>query len=525
MVMVFMISRLRRKPALIAALLGFALSAVACNKVPLLAPSGSSIIMTSAATTLPINGSADIIAQVLEASGTPPQDGTLVTFTTTLGSVQPSQAETSGGRVVVKFNAGAASGSASIVATSGGASVGSNGAIKILIGTAAVGRVIASANPTLVPALGGSTVITAVIIDVNGNPLGGVPVTFSTTAGSLADVLVNADQNGLAQTTLRTSTSATVTASVGATAATPAPTTGTTTPTTGTTSGQASATVTVGIASSPTLVITPPTTTPTVGLPATFTFAVTAAATNGSTVRDVTVNWGDSSGVQDLGAITGTASIAHVFRSAGSFTIAASVTDSSGNVVPVSSFVTVLAPVLSLTITPPATTPSANLPANFTFAATAPTGDAVRDVSVIWGDGSPSQDLGAVSASAVVTHVFKSAGTYNVSGTVTDQGGSSSTSSTSVTVIPVPRPAIVITSSAAAGHVTTVTVAVTLANGLSVQDLTIAFGDGQTNDLGGATSASIAHFYANIQVYTVTVTVLDSSGQVTVGTGSVTVSP
>src|SRR5438874_8590142 len=95
--------------------------ATGCNKVPLLAPTGSSITLTAAATTLPINGSTDLIAQVLEAAGTPPQDGTLITFTTNLGSVQPPEAETFGGRVIVKFLAGSTSGEAKIVATSGGA--------------------------------------------------------------------------------------------------------------------------------------------------------------------------------------------------------------------------------------------------------------------------------------------------------------------------------------------------------------------------------------------------------------------
>src|SRR5882672_12485716 len=109
-VMHFMISRLCFRSAVTAALLGFALLTGACSKVPLLAPSGSQIILTSAATALPVNGTADIIAQVLEAAGTPPQDGTLVTFTTTLGTIEPSEARTSGGRVIVKFRAGTSNG-------------------------------------------------------------------------------------------------------------------------------------------------------------------------------------------------------------------------------------------------------------------------------------------------------------------------------------------------------------------------------------------------------------------------------
>ncbi len=529
MVIAFMLSRLRRAVALAGVVFASALLVGGCQRVPLLAPSGSTITLIASATALPVNGSTTLIAQVIEASGTPPQQGTTVSFTTTLGSFQPSQAETDiSGRAIVKFLAGTGSGSATITAISGGASVSSASALKILIGTAAVGRVIVSANPTLVPALGGTTTITAVIIDVNGNPLSAAPVSFSTTAGTLADAFVNADQSGLAQTTLRTSTAATVTASVGAQGAPSsggATTTPTTPPAAGTTAGQASGTVTVGIASSPTLVITPPATPPSAGLPAAFAFVVTAAANNGSSVRDVTVNWGDGQ-TQDLGAITGSATVAHVYRSAASYSITASVTDSSGNVVNVSTFVTVLAPVLTLTITPPSPAPSANLPATFTFAATAPAGDAVRNVTVNWGDGTANQDLGAIS-STTVSHVFKTAGTYPITGTVLDVGGNTATVSTSVTVIPVPRPTIIITPSPVPGRVgaqTTLAIQVTLPTGISVQDLSINFGDGQTADLGGATSASVPHVYTAAQTFTVTVTVLDTTGQTTVGTAAVSVS-
>ncbi len=506
---------------------------VSCERVPLLAPAGSAITLIASATALPVNGSTVITAQVIEPSGTPPHSGTFVSFTTTLGSIQPEQVETDiSGRAIARFLAGTGSGTATITAISGGSSVGSNGALKILIGTAAVGRVSVTANPTLVPALGGVTTISAVIIDINGNPLAAAPVSFSTTAGTLADAVVNADQNGLAQTTLRTSTAATVTASVGAQAP---PSTGggtgggggtTTPPATGGAAGQASGTVTVGIASSPTLVITPPTTPPSSGLPASFTFAVTAAANNASAVRDVVVNWGDGQ-TQDLGAITGSSIVSHVYRSSGSYSITATVTDTSGNVVTVTSFVTVLPPALTLAITPPATAPSANLPANFTFTPTVPAGDAVRDVTVNWGDGGAVQDLGAIAAATIVSHVFRAAGNYVVSATIVDIGDNRSSVSTSVSVIPIPQPTIVITPSPVPGHAgtqTTLTIQVTLPAGVSVQNLSIDFGDGQIASLGGAASASVPHVYTAAGTYTVKVTVTDTTGQTTVGTTAVSIS-
>src|SRR5512138_2814229 len=119
----FMVSRLRRASALAALAGASALSIVACQKVPLLAPSGSTITLTSTATALPTGGSAEIIAQVIEAAGTPPHEGTHITFTTSLGTIQPSEAETDiSGRAVVRFVAGTTSGTATITAISGGVS-------------------------------------------------------------------------------------------------------------------------------------------------------------------------------------------------------------------------------------------------------------------------------------------------------------------------------------------------------------------------------------------------------------------
>src|SRR3954463_15589742 len=138
MVMVFMISRLRRASVLVAILAMSTLFAVACERVPLLAPTGSTITLTASTTALPTNGTTEIIAQVIEAGGTPPHSGTLVTFTTSLGTVQPSSAETDiQGRVIVRYSAGTNNGTATITAISGGVSASGTNAIKIAVGTAA----------------------------------------------------------------------------------------------------------------------------------------------------------------------------------------------------------------------------------------------------------------------------------------------------------------------------------------------------------------------------------------------------
>lgn len=439
-----MIARFR-EPVVVAALVLFGGLAPACQKVPLLAPAGSTITLTASATALPTNGSASIIAQVIEASGTPPHSGTLISFTTSLGTIEPSDARTdASGRVTVTFRAGGLSGTATISAISGGANVGANGAVKIAVGSAAVGRVNVSANPATVSSLGGSSVITANVLDINGNPLTSVPVTFSTTAGSLSAAVITADQNGNAQTTLTTAQQATVTASVGATGSTP-PTTGGGTGGTGggtggtgtgsgNTSGQASGSVTVTIAAAPTLIITPPSTPPSAGLPAAFTFAVTAATTNGSAVRDVTVDWGDGSG-QDLGVINGSQIVNHVYNRSGNFTVSAIITDATGNSSRVSTGVSVIPvprPTINIQATPGA--PGTNS-ANFTITVTSPSGIAIQDVTIRFGDGT-SQDLGGAPTGTIsnIQHVYGSSGQKNVQVDVLDSAGQVTTGTAVVIV-------------------------------------------------------------------------------------------
>src|SRR5580700_154359 len=94
MLSVFMLARLRRRFILPLVCVGLPLLTVVCEKVPLLAPTGSSITLTPSATALPANGTATIIAQVLTAAGFPPHSGTDITFTTTVGTIQPSTAYT-----------------------------------------------------------------------------------------------------------------------------------------------------------------------------------------------------------------------------------------------------------------------------------------------------------------------------------------------------------------------------------------------------------------------------------------------
>ena len=191
--------------------LGTALAA-ACDKMPLVAPSQSTINLLAAAASVSPSGSVDIIATVTEQAGTPVQNGTVVSFATTLGHIDPAEARTQNGKVTVKFTADGRSGTATVTAFSGGAERAS---IDLPVGGAAATLVIVRADPGAIPAGGGSVQIVAQVRDEPGNALSGVPVTFSTTAGALSPGTATTDGNGEARTTLTSTLEAVVTAQAG----------------------------------------------------------------------------------------------------------------------------------------------------------------------------------------------------------------------------------------------------------------------------------------------------------------------
>ena len=314
-------------------ILSFALS---CDKVPLLAPTGSVISLFATANTVPLNSEIEIVANVIEngvtqsgngttatpgttttgtttpGAGTPVQNGTLVSFTTTIGRIEPSEARTNNGQVRVKFISGGQSGTATITAFSGGAS----GKLENLkVGSAGVERVLISASPQTLGPGGGTSTITARVEDISGTGLAGIPVTFSTDAGSLSSTSVTTDSNGNAQTTLNTSRQAKVTANViGKTAD-----------------------VTVSLNPRTGITLAGPTTPVSAGVPATFTVGVGATAN----IRDVTIDFGDGER-RSLGAISGSTTIQHTYIEEGTFTVSATANEASGFSETVSTAITIL---------------------------------------------------------------------------------------------------------------------------------------------------------------------------------------
>ena len=93
----------------------------------------------------PLNGLAQIVATVIEESGTPAHNGTLVTFTTTLGTLDPREAVTNNGQAVVTLRAGTESGAAEVGAFSGSART--EAPVMIAIGGAAAVNLSVGPSP------------------------------------------------------------------------------------------------------------------------------------------------------------------------------------------------------------------------------------------------------------------------------------------------------------------------------------------------------------------------------------------
>lgn len=382
----------------------------ACDKAPLLAPTGSSVVLTATNSVLPVNGITDIVATVLEVSGTPVQNGTLVTFSTTLGELDPLEARTSNGRVSVRFHAGERSGTAIVRAGSGGATspAEGTGSLSIIIGGAGAERVVLTASTTQVPITGGTVALTANVTDAATNPLPGAPVAFTTSAGNFSVATAITDGQGNARTTLTTNQAATVTAAVG-----------------GKTSNQISIT-TLG---QPTISITLPTTPITEGNPATITINTTVPT--GTAVANVTVDWGDRSPVQSLGAPTGAISVTHIYSRSDLYVITATVRDTSNQTSSVSTSINIVDRLhLTVTLSASDTNPAQAQPVRFT--ATASQGgqsQAIVRATFDFGDG-----FGRTVDGPETTHVYELIGRKLVQVTVSIADGTTGQAVIEITV-------------------------------------------------------------------------------------------
>jgi hypothetical protein len=394
-----------------------AVAMASCHRAPLLAPTGSSITLVASTNVLPVNGATDILAILNEGvlqggsgnagstvsagGGTPVHDGTVVSFSTSLGRIEPAEAKTSGGRATVQLVADGRSGTATVTAFSGSTIE----TLDVSIGAAAAAQITVTANPQSLPGTGGSTTVSARVEDQGGNGLLGVPVSFSTTKGTLAATSVVTNDQGVATTKLTTSQEATVTATAGGGSA------------------ALSGTVLVTLSPRTSVAITAPASA-VVGVPAGFT--ITPAT--GAIITDVVVDFGDGRSVS-LGAITGATQVSHAFRRTGGLTVTATATGSDGSTGRSATQIAVSPLPVTLSYSPAS---SPQVAAVVTFTATTTAGAIIDHYEWDFGDGQSGTSQGNQA-----THSFLSAGTKVVSVRVVPyDGGTPSVDSTVVTVTP-----------------------------------------------------------------------------------------
>jgi adhesin/invasin len=283
-----------------------ALVAMACDTMPLTAPSESTITISAGSQIVPLGGTTEVTAFVAEEGGIAVHNGTSVRFTTNLGRVEPAEVQTTNGIAVTTFVAGDFSGVAQVRASSGAASGGegeqATNMVEITVGGAAASVVVLNASPSSVPPIGGTVTVIASVLDANGNRLRNVPVTFSADRGTLSATVANTDSNGEARVQLTTNQETVVTARAGA--------------------AEAAATFTVRVDDNIRIeLVTPAPTNP-------LQLRITPA--RGTPVVNVTVDFGDGDAT-NLGAITGETFVTHRYAVGGTYPVRATQLNANGS--------------------------------------------------------------------------------------------------------------------------------------------------------------------------------------------------
>jgi PKD repeat protein len=396
------------RPACRLALFGLLALVAACDKVALLAPTGSTVTLSISSTSVGGNGTAEVIATVIEAGGTPVHNGTEVTFQASVGTVDPVVARTEGGVARASFRANGASGTARVVAFSGGAR---SDEIEVRVGSAAAETVTVRATPSSIPQNGGPVQVTATVRDVSGNPLAGAQVVFSTDNGTLSASSAVTDTSGEATVSLLTTRQATVRANV---------------------AGK-EGTAVVSVASFPTATIVLNPVTPVAGQ--TFQATITPTIpTGGSPVQSVIVDFGDGT-TRTLGSAGSSVVLSHAYSRPGTYTITVTMVDAAGQRTPTSTVVTVQTALVGVSVGAAPAPATVGSPVTVTATITNPSNAPITTVRFNFGDGrSASQSVAGNTAQT--QHTYQTSGTFVVTATAVDVAGNEYSGSSQLLVNP-----------------------------------------------------------------------------------------
>lgn len=184
------------------------LLALSCGGAYLTAPADSTITLSANPSFVAAHGgTSDITAFVIEPAGTYAPDGTVVRWTTDLGTID-QETRTRNGVATARFVSDSRSGNANIRAFSG-STVGTPNPVVITVGNVNVRAIRLRAVPARITN-SNTTHVIATVVDTNGNPVANVPVTFFVVEDPRTDFLESAghpvftNNNGEAEDLLRT---------------------------------------------------------------------------------------------------------------------------------------------------------------------------------------------------------------------------------------------------------------------------------------------------------------------------------
>jgi hypothetical protein len=166
----------------VALVLPLAALALSCGKATPVAPVGTTIQLTVSPNVITASQTAQVQALVRRENGTPVNPGTIVLFSSTLGTITSSAETNSQGIARGELKSDGRLGTAKVTATSGPVTTEP---IDVQIGITA-GTATLSATPSSVSESGGKITLLALVRDSGGQPLAGALVNFQSAVGTLA---------------------------------------------------------------------------------------------------------------------------------------------------------------------------------------------------------------------------------------------------------------------------------------------------------------------------------------------------
>ncbi len=173
---------------------------VGCDSVEPVAPPGTVLTISANPSRIPSDGASEIRVTARKPNGTPLNEGTVISFGTTVGQIQPSVPVDARGEAVTMLRGDDQFGMATVTASAGGSEAAT---VDVQVGLPAT-SITLQATPTSVPETGGELELVALVRDDQGRPLAKAQVNFLTDTGTLdsGGLLRMTDSNGRAEDTL-----------------------------------------------------------------------------------------------------------------------------------------------------------------------------------------------------------------------------------------------------------------------------------------------------------------------------------